>query len=46
MEEGTLIGLNIVRVEAVIFILLIKRKDMIIFTVLLKELNDFLNKEK
>ena len=39
-------GLNIVRVEVVVFILLIKRKDIIVFTILLKKLDDFLNKEK
>ena len=38
--------INITRIGAVVFILLIKRKDMIVFTVLLKELDDFFNKKK
>ena len=45
-EKGTLVGLNIARIGAVIFMLLVKRKDMIVFTVLLKKLDDFFNKKK
>ena len=45
MKE-TLIRLNIVRIKTAAFILLAKKKDITVFTVLLKKLNDFFNKEK
>ena len=39
-------GLNIARIGAAAFISLIKRKDIIVFMVLLKELDDFFDKKK
>ena len=38
--------LNITKVKAIAFTLLIKKKDMTIFTILLKKLDDFFNKKK
>ena len=38
-------GLNIAKVKTAAFISLIKRKDIKVFTISLKELNDFLNKK-